>query len=50
MLVCVLSTIEYNKLREDIQNIDPKAFVYCTHASEVRGEGFTYEPEDTQDK
>ena len=46
MLVCVLNTIEYNKLREIINRIDPKAFLYCTKASEVRGEGFTYEADN----
>ena len=45
MLVCVLNTIEYNKLREVVNKIDDKAFLYCTRATEVRGEGFTYDPE-----
>lgn len=49
LIFCVLSTIEYNKLREDINKIDSKAFLFCTHASEVRGEGFTYDFEDTKD-
>ena len=49
MIFCVMSSIEYNKLREDINKIDPKAFLFCTHASEVRGEGFTYDFEDTKD-
>ena len=42
---------EYKRLidREDINKIDPKAFLFCTHASEVRGEGFTYDFEDTKD-
>ena len=46
MLICVLSVIEYNKLREIIRKIDDKAFLFCTRAQEVRGEGFTYEPEN----
>ena len=48
MLVCVLNVIEYNKLREIIRKIDDKAFLYCTRASEVRGEGFTYEPDENK--
>lgn len=42
MLVCVMSSLEYNKLRDIIGSIDSKAFFYCMKASEVRGEGFTY--------
>ena len=49
MILCVLNTIEYNKLREDIHKIDAKAFLFCTHASEVRGEGFTYDVEERED-
>ena len=43
MLVCVLSSNEYYKLREVIEKCDPKAFYYAVRASEVRGEGFSYE-------
>lgn len=43
MLVCVLSSREYFKLRTLIEHIDPNAFYYMVRASEVRGEGFTYE-------
>jgi len=42
MLLCVLSTTEYYKLREIIEGIDPTAFYYVVRASEVRGEGFSY--------
>lgn len=42
MIVCLLSSIEYNKLRDRIEKIDPKAFFYCMRANEVRGEGFSY--------
>ncbi|MBQ4061211.1 MAG: YitT family protein [Bacilli bacterium] len=48
MLVCVLSSNEYNKLRAIIEEIDPKAFFYCMRASEVRGEGFSYESEQNK--
>lgn len=43
MLMCVLSTIEYYKLRDYIEKIDSTAFFYTVRANEVRGEGFTYE-------
>ncbi|MGD9886695.1 MAG: YitT family protein [Bacilli bacterium] len=42
MLVCVLSIVEYYRLREIIENYDPQAFYYSVRASEVRGEGFSY--------
>lgn len=48
MLVCVLSSNEYNKLRAIIEEIDPKAFFYCMRANEVRGEGFSYESEQNR--
>jgi len=48
MLVCVLSSNEYNKLRSIIEEIDPKAFFYCMRANEVRGEGFSYESEQNR--
>ncbi|HHZ18108.1 MAG TPA: YitT family protein [Acholeplasmataceae bacterium] len=43
MLVCIMSTIEYVKLRAIIEEIDPNAFFFVVRASEVRGEGFTYD-------
>ena len=43
MLMCVLSTMEYYKLRDYIEKIDSTAFFYTVRANEVRGEGFTYE-------
>lgn len=42
MLLCVLSTLEYYKLRDFIEKIDANAFFYVVRASEVRGEGFSY--------
>ena len=42
MLLCVLSTLEYYKLRDFIEKIDANAFFYVVRASEVRGEGFYY--------
>lgn len=47
MLLCVLSTLEYYKLRDFIGKIDPNAFFFAVRASEVRGEGFSYVKEDT---
>lgn len=42
-LVCVLSNSEFYRLKSIIKEIDPKAFYYVVRASEVSGEGFTYE-------
>ncbi len=42
-LVCVLSNFEYFKLKKIIEECDPTAFFYAVRASEVSGEGFTYE-------
>lgn len=46
MLLCVLSSSEYYKIRDFIGKIDDKAFFFAVRASEVRGEGFTYESEN----
>lgn len=43
MLLCVLSSQEYFKLRTIVESIDRNAFFFAVRASEVRGEGFTYE-------
>ena len=42
-LVCVLSSNEFYKLKQIINEIDPKAFYYVVRANEVGGEGFTYD-------
>ena len=42
-LLCVLSNREYYYLRSIALEIDPNAFIFVTKASEVHGEGFTYE-------
>lgn len=46
MLVCVLSNREYYKLRAIVEKIDKTAFYFAVQASEVRGEGFTYDSID----
>lgn len=46
MLLCVLSTLEYYKLRDFIGKLDENAFFFAVRASEVRGEGFSYAKED----
>ena len=43
MLLCVLSSREYYVLKDIIQTIDETAFIYATRASEVHGEGFSYD-------
>jgi uncharacterized membrane-anchored protein YitT (DUF2179 family) len=42
-LLCVLNNREYYYLRSIALEIDPNAFIFVTKASEVHGEGFTYE-------
>ena len=42
MLVCVMANSEFYQLKALIEEIDPKAFIYTTRASEVHGEGFSY--------
>lgn len=46
MLLCVMSSREYMKLRALIEKVDPHAFYYSTRANEVRGEGFSYGEND----
>lgn len=43
MLLCVLNNGEYIKLRDIIEKYDSNAFYFAVRASEVRGEGFSYE-------
>lgn len=45
MLLCVLSSREFFILKDIIESIDPLAFIYAVRASEVHGEGFSYDPE-----
>ena len=42
MLICVMGNSEFYQLKALIEEIDPKAFIYTTRASEVHGEGFSY--------
>ncbi len=44
VIMAVVSSKEYNKLRTDIVKIDDKAFFYVVRASEVSGAGFTDGP------
>ena len=44
-LVCVMSNSEFYKIKSIILEIDPKAFIYVMRASEVHGEGFSYDSE-----
>ena len=43
MLLCVLSSREYYILKDTVQTIDPNAFIYVARASEVHGEGFSFD-------
>lgn len=43
LLLCVLPTNEYFRLRQIVEDLDKTAFLFAVRASEVRGEGFTYD-------
>lgn len=43
MLLCVLSSREFFILKDIIESLDPLAFIYAVRASEVHGEGFSYD-------
>ncbi len=42
VLLCIVTEKEYTRLIEEINRIDPKAFVITTDAADMHGEGFTY--------
>ncbi len=42
-LICVMSNKEFYKMKSLILEIDPRAFIYVVRASEVHGEGFSYD-------
>ena len=42
-LVCVMSNSEFFRMKPIIQNIDEGSFIYAVRATEVHGEGFSYE-------
>lgn len=42
VILCVVSSREYNKLVEIINDIDDRAFTITTDASDMHGEGFTW--------
>ncbi len=44
-LICIMSNSEFYRIKSVILEIDPKAFIYVMRASEVHGEGFSYESE-----
>lgn len=46
MLVCIMSNKEFYKIKSVILEIDKRAFIYVTRASEVHGEGFSYDSPD----
>lgn len=43
MLMTVISSREYYLLKDVVYSVDDKAFVYTVRASEVHGEGFSYD-------
>lgn len=42
-ILCVLKTREYVRLRQEILNVDPSAFLIIMNAAEIHGEGFEEE-------
>lgn len=42
VILCVVSQSEYNKLIELTKAIDPKAFIITTDATDMHGEGFSF--------
>jgi uncharacterized membrane-anchored protein YitT (DUF2179 family) len=42
ILMCVIDQSEFTKLKQLVQNVDPRAFVIVMDASEVLGEGFKH--------
>ena len=44
MLIVVVSDDQYGAIKEEIDRIDPSAFVIITDTNDVNGEGFTFEP------
>ena len=42
VILCVVSSRQYNHLLEIIRRIDDKAFTITTDAADMHGEGFTY--------
>ncbi len=45
MIICIMSNKEFYKIKNEILKIDAHAFIYVTRASEVHGEGFSYDME-----
>ena len=48
MLVCILPASEYYDLKAVVMKLDPRAFMFTTRASEVHGEGFSYDSDEQQ--
>lgn len=47
-IVCLMTNSEFYRIKDKINSIDAKAFIHVTRASEVHGEGFSYDPEKTE--
>lgn len=43
VIMTVLSKNQYNLLAEEIEGIDPQAFIIVSEAKDVKGEGFSYD-------
>ncbi len=45
VITAIVTRAQYIKIKNYVESIDPKAFIYTYAATEVTGEGFTYRPE-----
>lgn len=45
MIVCIMSNKEFYKIKNEVLKIDDHAFIFVNRASEVHGEGFSYNTE-----
>lgn len=45
VITAIVTRAQYLKIKNYVESVDPKAFIYTYAATEVTGEGFTYRPE-----
>lgn len=45
VITAIVTRSQYIKIKNYVETVDPKAFIYTYAATEVTGEGFTYRPD-----
>ena len=50
IIITVVQRHEYIRIKDFVERMDPNAFVYVYHSSEVMGEGFTKHTQPTSDR